>query len=368
VAKNIATSIDWPLTITMLMLCSVGLGLLYSAGYNPEAEQSFQMKRQAISMGIGFLGFVVCMAFNTSFWKRWSWFFYLLGVGLLIAILMGGVVAGGSRRWLDLGSFRMQPSEFMKIALILALARLFSREKASKDGYNLYSMIIPIVVMLVPMGLIFVEPDLGTASCLGLIGGSMLLVAGVKKKTLLSLFITAIVLAIPGWSVLEDYQKQRILTFMSPESDPLGSGYHAMQSKIAVGSGSVFGKGFLEGTQTQLRFLPEQTTDFIFSVLAEEWGFAGSLSVVILYGFLVFRLLTIASRSPEPFSAFVAFGVAAMLFWHIVINICMVLGSFPVVGLTLPLLSYGGSSVVTVMAGLGIVAGISFRRFLFASR
>ena len=369
-AKNYFSFVDWPLTIAMLLLCTIGLGVLYSAGYNPDTGSSSQMNRQAISIGIGFGGFLICMLFSPNFWKRYSYLLYFIGCGLLVLILVSGVVAGGARRWLDLGGFRMQPSEFMKVALILALARLFSRDKSpGSQGYNLYTMIPSLTLMLIPMGLIVVQPDLGTASSLGLIGGTMLLVAGVQKKTLISLALSGFVLAVPAWLfALKDYQKQRILTFMSPESDPLGSGYHAMQSKIAVGSGSISGKGFLEGTQTQLRFLPEQTTDFIFSVLAEEWGFIGTLFVILIYGFLVFRILTIASRSPDPFPAFVAVGVAAMLFWHIVINISMVLGVFPVVGLTLPLLSYGGSSVVSVMLALGLAAGISFRRFLFASR
>lgn len=194
----------------------------------------------------------------------------------------------------------------------------------------------------------------------------MLLLAGLHKKTLLTLLSAGILLTIPFWLFgLKDYQRQRILTFMSPESDPLGSGYHAIQSKIAVGSGAFWGKGFMQGTQTQLRFLPEQTTDFIFSVLAEEWGFVGTFLVIFLYGFLIFRLLSISSRCQDTFSAFVAFGVAALIFWHVLVNIGMVVGVLPVVGLTLPLLSFGGSSVTSVMAALGLAAGFSFRRFLF---
>jgi rod shape determining protein RodA len=253
------------------------------------------------------------------------------------------------------------------MGVILALARLFSSEKVPQDGYGFQELLIPAAVLLLPMAITIVQPDLGTAICQGLIGGVMILLAGVKGRTLLRLGSLGVVLAIPGWSFLHDYQKKRILNFLSPEMDPLGSGYHAIQSMIAVGSGSEAGKGFLQGTQTQLRFLPEQTTDFLFSVLAEEWGFIGSALVIALYAFLVFRLIQIGSRAADRFSAFVCMGTAALVFWQVVINIGMVTGSLPVVGITLPLLSYGGSSVVTIMASLGLAAGTSARRFKFAS-
>lgn len=365
--KRFFSNVDWQLLVAMASLCVLGLGLQWSAGFSSQLGFSPPMQRQAISMGIGLLAFVFCMTVRTSFWHRLAFFFFILGCGLLLLILFKGVVAGGSRRWLDLGGVRMQPSEFMKVGVILALARVFGRENSPRDGYTLPTLVLPSMVLLIPVVLILKEPDLGTSLCYLLIGGSMILLAGVKKQTALRLSIAAVALSIPAWIfLLKDYQRQRVLTFLSPEQDPLGSGYHAIQSKIAVGSGAVTGKGFLEGTQTQLRFLPEQTTDFIFSVLAEEWGFVGSLSALLLYGWLVFRILKIASRCNDTFSAFVCFGVAALIFWHTMINIGMVIGVVPVVGLTLTFLSYGGSSVVTLMAALGIVAGVSGRRFLFA--
>jgi len=365
-SKRLSLNPDWPLTLTVLALCAVGLGALYSAGYSEKLGYSAQMKRQAMSMGVGFVCFLVCMLVRPELWKRNAYLVYLLGCGLLTAILFSGVVAGGARRWLEIGGFRMQPSEFMKVALIIALARLFSHSSSLERGYNILSLLKPCMLMGIPFVLIVVEPDLGTGLCHLLIGGTMLMLAGVKKRTVLTLGLLGMCLAVPAWFFgLKEYQKQRILTFMSPEDDPLGSGYHAIQSKIAVGSGSLTGKGFLQGTQTQLRFLPEQTTDFIFSVLAEEWGFVGSLIVVSLYGFLIFRLLTIAARCNEIFPAFVVIGVAAMIFWHVLVNVGMVVGVLPVVGLTLPLLSFGGSSVVAVLGALGLAAGISSRRFLF---
>ncbi len=367
-AKSISTRFDWPLGIAVFLLCSVGLLTLYSAGFNVDSGASAPMQRQAISMGIGLVAFLICMSFSPGFWNRYSYVIYFIGCVLLTAIFFTGVVAGGARRWLDIGGLRLQPSEFMKVALILALARLFSRRSASGQRYNLGSLIVPGLIMLLPVGLIVVEPDLGTALCHVLIGGSMLLVAGVQKRTLLGLSLACFCLSVPAWFFgLKDYQKQRILTFLSPEDDPLGTGYHAIQSKIAVGSGALTGKGYFQGTQSQLSFLPEQTTDFVFSVFAEEWGFLGSFFVIALYGFLLVRLLTIASRCRDAFPLFVVFGVASMIFWHVVVNVGMVVGVMPVVGLTLPLLSYGGSSVIAVMGALGLAAGISLRRFSFSS-
>ena len=356
--------IDWWLVFTTVSICAFGLIVLYSAGFNPEISDSPAMRRQLVSLGIGAIGFCGCALLHPTFWRRWAFLIYGVGCLLLLAILFNGVVAGGAKRWLVIGGLRMQPSELMKLGVILALARVFSSERAPADGYGFFALFIPGIVLLIPAMLTVVEPDLGTALCQILIGGSMLLLAGVKPKILLRLSLLALVMLPVAWEFgLKDYQRQRVLTFMSPESDPLGSGYHAMQSKIAVGSGAITGKGFLQGTQTQLRFLPEQTTDFIFSVLAEEWGFIGSSLLLCLYGLLILRLINIASSHQDRFTSFVSFGVAALLFWHVVINIGMVVGVLPVVGLTLALFSYGGSSVITVLVALGIVLGSSARKY-----
>lgn len=363
--RRFLSSIDWALVVATTLLCLSGLVLLYSAGYSADLKTSPPMNRQALSMAAGLAALLVGAILPPSFWRRWTWALYAAGCALLVLILVDGVVAGGARRWLAIGGFRFQPSEFMKVGLILALARVFSAESAPSEGYTLGSLYLPCLVMGLPVGLIVVEPDLGTALCLLLIGGSMLLVKGVRTKTLFRLFLAGLVLAIPAWNSLKDYQKQRVLTFLSPEEDPLGTGYHAIQSQIAVGSGSLTGKGFFQGTQTQLRFLPEQTTDFIFSVLAEEWGFLGSVSVIFLYAYLMYRLLVVSIKSSDQYSAFVCLGVAALVFWHVIINIGMVVGVLPVVGLTLPFLSFGGSSVVTVLAGIGLALGASRKRLSF---
>lgn len=364
-ARRLA-QIDWWIIGTSVAIFTLSLVVLYSAGYNPELETSPTARRQLISFAIGAVGFTCCAILHPTFWRRWAFLFYGLGCLLLVVILFKGVVAGGARRWLELGGFRMQPSELMKLGIILALARVFSSDRAPREGYGFFALFIPGIVLLVPALLTVAEPDLGTGLCHILIGGSMLLLAGVRPKILLRLLLLALVMLPVVWKFgLKEYQQQRVLTFMSPESDPLGSGYHAIQSKIAVGSGALTGKGFLQGTQTQLRFLPEQTTDFIFSVLAEEWGFFGSSVLLCLYAILILRLIKVASAHQDRFIAFVSFGVAALLFWHVVVNIGMVIGVLPVVGLTLALFSYGGSSLITVLLCLGIVVGANARRYSF---
>lgn len=354
--------VDWKLCFGMLSICLIGLAVLASAGYSPESGESASMRRQAYAMGLGLMSFVIASNISIVWWRRISWPAYVFGIAALVMILFGGVVAGGARRWLELGFFRMQPSEFTKLALILVLAYIFSSSRAPKGGYNLLSLFIPLLIICPPFLLVAVQPDLGTALCHLLIGGTMLLLYGIANRTFLFLSVSGLAALFPIWEfLLHDYQRARVMTFLNPEGDPLGRGYHAMQSKIAVGSGSIFGKGFREGSQTQLRFLPEQTTDFIFSVLAEEWGFVGTLLLVLLYGYVLLRLLNVAGRQDDKFAAFVVIGIAAMVFWHAFVNIGMVSGILPVVGITLPLLSYGGSSALAMMTGLGMASGLAKR-------
>ena len=262
----------------------------------------------------------------------------------------------------------MQPSEFSKLATILLLAKYFSSEKCPRGGYSFFSIFIPIFLILIPTGLIVDQPDLGTALCHVLVGATMLLMAGVQWRVLLAGAGLGLMLLVPIWEFgLKEYQKLRVLTFIDPERDALGSGCHAIQSKIAVGSGAIFGKGFMQGSQTQLRFLPEQTTDFIFSVFSEEWGFVGTLGILICYMLLIRRLINISCATNDRFSSLVSFGVAALFFWHVFVNMGMVTGIVPVVGITLPLFSFGGSSVITLMACLGIASSIGRKRYYFSS-
>ncbi len=368
--RRLSEYFDWQLTILVLLLCCLGLLVLSSAGYDPDTGQSFQMRRQAASMGLGFGAYVIGSFLTIPFCRRWGWLLFGVVCVMLIYLDYRGIVAGGARRWLEIGgmsALRVQPSEFMKLAMILVLARVFGAENAPRNDYTLPRLFVPGIIILIPALLIAKQPDLGTALCCMLIGGSMVLMAGVRFRTILVVTIFAIALAVPAWHNFHDYQKQRVLTFLAPEKDPKGRGYHAIQSQIAVGSGALAGKGYRRGTQTQLRFLPEQTTDFIFSVLAEEWGFVGSAFVIAIYFLLMMHLLQLVSRTNDHFGAFVIFGMFALIFWQVFINIGMVIGVVPVVGITLPLLSYGGSSVLTIMAGLGIVSGISRRRFIFAT-
>ena len=360
-------NIDWILIFLVSSLCVVGLFILYSAGYNQALGESLAIKRQSASMFIGMVLFFIAMFMSSKPIKSSSYLIYFICCSLLLAVLLVGDMAGGSRRWVTLAGIRVQPSEFMKLGIILAVAKYLSGDKVPKDGFTVPTLIVPSLIIFVPALLILKQPDLGTALINIMVGASMILLAGVNSKTLIRLFLVAIFSLIPAWNfVLKDYQKQRVRTFLSPESDPLGTGYHAIQSKIAVGSGAVFGKGYFQGTQTQLRFLPEQTTDFIFSVLAEEWGYLGSSFVICLYGFLIYKILLVGQKCQDKFGAFVCIGVASLIFWHLIINIGMVIGIMPVVGVTLTLLSFGGSSIVTVLAGIGIVAGFSMRRYLFS--
>ncbi|HMO17521.1 MAG TPA: rod shape-determining protein RodA [Oligoflexia bacterium] len=366
--KRIISNFDWLLVLFTLILGLIGLIVLGSAGYDPDEDKSAALNSQAIYLVGSWFLFFIATAIGPNGWKRLSIPVYIVGIILLLYIIFkGGIVAGGARRWISLGFVRMQPSEIMKLGLILVLSRYFSNYRDTQKGYHLRNMGIPLLLIIFPAALILKQPDLGTALCLIAIGMSMLFIAGLRFSTILKLSIPVVILTIPAWHFgLKDYQKQRVLTFLAPEQDPLGKGYHAIQSKIAVGSGAVFGKGYRKGTQTQLRFLPEQNTDFIFSVLAEEWGFVGSVVVLSLYGMLLMHLLSVASKMADSFSMYVTIGTAALIFWHVFINIGMVIGVLPVVGITLVLLSYGGSSLLTCMILLGIVTGLSARRYMFA--
>jgi len=307
---------------------------------------------------------IVMVLFSYRWLSRLAFPIYGFSIGLLIAVVFLGKEISGSQRWLVFGSISFQPSEVVKISLAIILARYYA-ETITERGLSLWELWKPLIWTLIPFVLIVKQPDLGTGLILLLIGGSVTMFVKIERKALLCLSGVGIVGAVVGWFFLKGYQKQRILAFLDPNEDPLGAGYHIIQSKIAVGSGSVTGKGFLHGTQNALSFIPEQHTDFIFSVLAEEWGFLGSAFVVSLYLLLVIWGLSVAVRSKEPFSTILAVGLTSMIFWQAFVNMAMVLALLPVVGVTLPLISYGGSSMLTTMLAIGILLNISMRRFLF---
>ncbi|HIJ20808.1 MAG TPA: rod shape-determining protein RodA, partial [Deltaproteobacteria bacterium] len=289
---------------------------------------------------------------------------YFISVILLVIVLVVGKVSSGSQRWLVLGPISFQPSELMKIAMVMVLAKFFSEQGGSSE-YRLRDLWQPFLLILFPFAFILKEPDLGTALFLALLSASMVLIAKVHWKSLLIFFAACASFAPFVWIGLKDYQRARIMTFINPDMDPLGAGYHINQSKIAIGSGFLWGKGFLQGTQTRLHFLPEQHTDFAFSVLAEEWGLIGSVAVLFLYLFLILWGLNIARSSKDRFGSMMAIGIVGIVFWQVVINVGMVTGLLPVVGIPLLLFSYGGSSLITSMAALGLLMNISIRRFMF---
>src|SRR5262249_8632420 len=288
---------------------------------------------------------------------------YLVAVLLVLAVPVIGQVGGGSRRWLRAGPVSMQPSEFVKLALVLVCARHFSLTPPAKLG--LPEAALPLVLMAIPAVAILAQPDLGSAALLVLVTLSMLVLGGVRVRWLALLASPIVVLAPFLWSGLKEYQQKRILTFIDPAQDPLGAGYHVIQSKIAVGSGMLWGKGFLQGTQNHLSFLPEQHTDFIFSVFSEEWGLIGAATLMSLYLAFLLRATVIASRARNRFGALVVLGLVTIVFWQVVVNVGMTTGLLPVVGIPLPLFSYGGSSMLCLLTGIGLLINVAMRRFLF---
>ncbi len=362
--RRLIENFDWGFLMVIFFICCVGLVVLFSAltaGQEAGAVSSL-FKKQIVWMGSGFIIMMILMVMDYRELDKLQMFIYAFCAGLLVIVLIFGQISGGSRRWLVLGFFRIQPSELMKIALIISLSSAYSTS-VSQTGINFRKLIKPAILCLIPFALIVDQPDLGTAMLLVLIAGSVTLFVKVERKVFFSLLVTGLS-AIPFfWFMLKDYQKDRILTFLDPERDPLGSGYHIIQSKIAIGSGMLTGKGFLKGTQNALSFLPEQHTDFIVSVLAEEWGLLGISILLVLYFILLFWGLNISYNCRNMFGSILAFGITAMIFWQIFINTGMVIGLMPVVGVPLPLVSYGGSSVITNMVGFGILLNISMRKF-----
>jgi rod shape determining protein RodA len=363
--RRLFINFDWTLLAVVLIITTFGVVNIYSASasYRELGTPYFLKQIYWIVAGLG-LSLTVC-SLDYHLLEDFAYWLYGAVLLLLALVLVIGKSSMGATRWIHLGFFTIQPSEPMKMVIIMTFARFFSRYPTFK-GLTLKELIYPLAILGVPALLIMKQPDLGTAILVTLIGGSMLLFVGVRWTAFGTLVAAFIPLAYGAWNfVLHDYQKDRIYNFLDPTLDPQGSGYHIIQSKIAVGSGATFGKGFMHGTQSQLRFLPEQHTDFAFSVFAEEWGFVGCLVMLTLYLFLVLWGLGIAKRCNDRFGSLLAVGVTAMLFWHIVINMGMVIGLFPVVGVPLPFFSYGGTSMVTSMVGVGILLNISMRRFMF---
>ncbi|NDC36549.1 MAG: rod shape-determining protein RodA [Proteobacteria bacterium] len=375
--RAIIRHFDWGLFVAALAVPLFGLVVLYSAGFNPDVvpnssllaslSQSQPFLRQVIFLIVGLVVMAVAASISPQTFYRYAYVIYAIGILLLVAVALGGTVVNGSRRWIPLvAGFSLQPAELMKVGIILCMARYLSRNPPRERAYGLKQLAMPLGLILLPMAFIMKQPDLGSALAVGMIGGIMVLFMGVRLRLIVITLLIAAAVAPFAWHKLHGYQQRRILTLINPEADPRGSGYHITQSIIAVGSGEFVGKGFMQGTQTQLEFLPEHHTDFIFSVLAEEWGFIGAMVLLGLYLLLIQRLLRVSSKSKDLFTALVALGVAILFGVHVVINMGMVIGVLPVVGIPLPLFSYGGSAVLTLMFGLGTVMGISMRRLVFS--
>jgi len=349
--------LDLPLLIGLLLLCGFGLAILYSAS----GQDMGQIQRQLIRLGLAFLVMLVVAQIHPATLKRWSPWLYLVGLTLLVAVLVFGQMGKGAQRWLDLGFFRFQPSEMVKLAVPMMIAWFLAEKPLPPDWKRL---LISLILIIIPVLLIFKQPDLGTSLLVASAGIFALFLAGVSWRIIGGALASLTALAPALWFFMKDYQRQRVLTFMNPESDPLGSGYHIIQSKIAIGSGGVYGKGWLNGTQSNLDFLPERHTDFIFAVLAEEFGFIGILLLLSIYLFIIVRGLYIASRGQDTYSRLLGGALTLVFFVYLFVNTGMVSGILPVVGVPLPLISYGGTSLVTLMAGFGILMSIHTHRKL----
>ena len=364
--KSFLKRFDFFLAANVLFLHLIGLLVVYSATYVAQLDRlSSLFTSQLIWVVLSWFLYLFLTLFNYNWLKKICYPLYFLNLLALLAVKWGSPKSAGVDRWIDLGFFHYQPSETMKIILILVLAYEFSSRNLH-ESLNFRSLIKPLILILIPFFLIISQPDLGTAMILFLTVTSLLLFVKVKKSLVLG-SLAALVLSLPlMWNYgLKTYQKNRVLTFLNPDRDPRGAGYNSIQSKIAVGSGAFWGKGFLEGTQSQLAFLPERHTDFIYSVLSEEFGFLGSLVTFTLFIFLLLQILNISFHSKDSFGALLVLGGGFYLFWHIFVNIGMVLGLLPVVGAPLPFLSYGGSSMITTMFFLGLVSSVSLRRYIF---
>ena len=356
---------EWPVFGLALGLAFVGIVNLISAAPEQAGAIPATVTRQIGWLGLGLVGLVLALVPDYRSLERFALAFWGLAVALLVLVLVVGPVIKGAQRWIVLGPGQLQPSELAKLALVVVLARVLARLSSAPE-LGLRHLGVPALLVAAPIALVLRQPDLGTALVLALLAGTLVLFSKIRFGSVAWLGAAGMAAASFAWVfTLHDYQKKRVLTFLDPDRDPLGVAYHAIQSQIAIGSGGFFGKGFRAGSQSQLDFLPEQQTDFVFSVLGEEWGFLGAAIVLVLYLALLVRGLAIARASKDLFGAFLAIGVVALLFWPCAINVAMVLGTAPVVGIALPFLSYGGSALVTTMVGIGLLMNVSMRRYLF---
>lgn len=350
--------VNWGLVLLLLAIASLGFMALYSAAggnINPWAS------RQMVRFAVGTVGMIVVALIDVRWWYRLAYPIYGAVFLMLVAVDVIGQIGMGAQRWIDLGFIQLQPSELMKIAAIMALARYFHGISA-EDAKKIRFLIVPALIVVAPVGLVMVQPDLGTALMIIMGGTALFFVGGAPLWLFISGGIIAVASMPVAWHFLHDYQKRRVLTFLNPEADPLGSGYHIMQSKIALGSGGIEGKGFLKGTQSHLNFLPEKQTDFVFTLWAEEWGLLGGLLVLGLFGLTFIYGTLIAFRCRHMFGRLMAFGLIVNFSIYVFVNTAMVMGLIPVVGIPLPLFSYGGTAMIAVLGGFGLIMSCSVYR------
>ncbi|MEK9671700.1 MAG: rod shape-determining protein RodA [Rhodospirillaceae bacterium] len=354
----------WLFLLLLGVTASVGFAMLYSAANgHVDPWASRQMVRFAVGMGM----LIVVAMIDIRLWLKYAYVLYLGTLALLVAVEVMGVEGKGAQRWLDLGYIGLQPSELMKIALVLALARYFHGLSVD-DVRRMPALLVPLFLVGAPAALVLRQPDLGTALMLMASGGAIFFAAGVRIWKFVLVGASGVAALPVAWQFLRDYQKKRVLMFLNPENDPLGSGYHIIQSKIAFGSGGLMGKGFLQGTQSHLNFLPEMQTDFIFTMLAEEFGLAGGLALLGLYVIILIYGIAISLRCRSQFGRLVGIGVTATFFLYVFINMAMVMGLVPVVGVPLPLISYGGTAMMTLLFGFGLLMGTWVHRDVVVGR
>ena len=350
--------LNWWLIALVVSMATVGVASLYSAAggdFDPWAS------RQLMRFGVGVFGMLIIALIDIKWWYRLTWPLYFVGLGLLLFVEIKGHVGMGAQRWINLGFMQLQPSELMKIAVLMALARHF-HGASPEQARRLSFLIVPALVILAPVALVLLQPDLGTSLMIVMAGAAMVFMAGAPVWLFVGAIIATIVSIPIAWQFLHSYQKARVMTFLNPESDPLGAGYHITQSKIAIGSGGVEGKGFLQGTQSHLNFLPEKQTDFIFTLWVEEWGLFGGLFLLSLFLFVFITGLSTSLRCRHNFGRYLALGISVNFSLYVFINISMVMGLIPVVGAPLPLISYGGTSMLAALIGFGLMMSCGIYR------
>ncbi|MCX8505921.1 MAG: rod shape-determining protein RodA [Alphaproteobacteria bacterium] len=350
--------LPWGLVVVVTLLAVIGILMLLSASGGNLDPWAF---KQMLRFAAGFTLMIVVAVTNIKVWLRSAWLVYAAGLLLLIAVKFQGTIEMGAQRWLDLGIMKIQPSELMKLGFILVMARYFDSRGADFSG-RLVSLVIPILLVIAPISLIIVQPDLGTAVIFMIATFLLLFVVGLSWRIIGAICVMVAAATPFAWHFLHDYQKERILVFLNPSRDPLGTGYNIIQSKIALGSGGLTGKGYMLGTQSHLNFLPEKQTDFIFTMLGEEFGLLGGMALLLIYGVLFVYGFSIATRAASRFGRLVALGVTFFLFLNVFVNVAMVMGMIPAKGVPLPFVSYGGSSLVVMMIGIGLMMSVWVHR------